>query len=332
MVASPVRWSDQADDVIRGDLVAAAAYITPAGGAVVTGVVPCGIDRRDEGVLGFTTSLGLGKKLEHLVRCPQVALAFHTRQHGFSREPLFVLAQGMAQVDLRPSHERLEAFIPHAERFLGRVRRGPIWDPVLREYYWERVFVDIAVHRLVTWSDLGAHGEPEVSGTLLPKRPDPQRAPAGGTGPRVPVEAAAKQVAKLEHRLLAYRGADGFPIVVPVELVGHDGSGLRLSAADDLLPWGGRRAGLLAHSFHPQVAGLATRTLTGWLDVADDGTAVYAPHTSKGYSAPPVKTFVLIFNGLYAKWGYRRALRHGLPQRLEQLALERGAPSAAAGK
>lgn len=325
MASSPVRWSDQADDAIKGDLVAAAAYITPAGGAVVTGVAPCGFDRRNEGVLGFTTSLGLGKKLEHLTRHPQVALAFHTRQHGYSASPLFVLAQGMADIELRPSRQRLEAFIPQAERFMGRTRRGLLWDLLLREYYWERVFVDVRVHRLVTWSNLDARGEAVVSGLPLAMPAAPQREPTAGTGPRVPVDAAASQVAKLEHRLLAFRGEDGFPIIVPVELVGHDDAGLRITAADGLLPPGGRRAGLLAHAFYPEIAGLATRTLTGWLDCAGNGQAVYAPHTSKGYAAPPVKTLVLVFNGLLAKWGYRRALRQRLPERLERLARERGA-------
>jgi hypothetical protein len=58
-----VRWSDDADDVIKSDITAAAAYLTPAGGAVVTAVAPCGIGQRDQGPIGYTTSLGFGKKL-----------------------------------------------------------------------------------------------------------------------------------------------------------------------------------------------------------------------------------------------------------------------------
>jgi hypothetical protein len=38
-----VSWPADADEVIKGDLAAAAAYLTPAGGAVVTGVAPIGI-------------------------------------------------------------------------------------------------------------------------------------------------------------------------------------------------------------------------------------------------------------------------------------------------
>lgn len=68
MSTVPVCWSDAVDDTIRGDLVAAAAYLTPAGGAVVTSIATCGLDRRAEGILGFTTSLGFGRKLEHIIR------------------------------------------------------------------------------------------------------------------------------------------------------------------------------------------------------------------------------------------------------------------------
>jgi hypothetical protein len=32
MIGEPVRWSDEFDGVIRGDLTAAAAHLTPAGG------------------------------------------------------------------------------------------------------------------------------------------------------------------------------------------------------------------------------------------------------------------------------------------------------------
>lgn len=329
MTALPVRWSDEVDEIMQGDLVVAAAYVTPAGGAVVTGVVTCGAGDREQGTTGFTTSLGLSRKLEHLIRDPHVSLAYHAREHGRSTSPRFVLAQGAASIDLQPSRERVEAFLPCAERYLGPARRGWLWDRVLREYYWERVFVDIDVRRVISWKDLAAAGTPDVSGAALPAPPDPQRPPSGGTGPRVDVAKAASASAKMRHLLLAYRSSDGFPAVVPVELEGHDASGLRLTAAPGLLPAGGRRAGILAHSFHPQVAGLATRTFTGWLDVADDGSAVYAPHTSKGYAAPPMKTMVLLFNGLYAKWGFRQAMRHGALERLRQLDLERAAPAGA---
>jgi hypothetical protein len=220
-----VRWSDDLDDVVRGDLTAAAAYITPAKGAAVTAVAPCGIGQRDLGLLGFTTSLGFGKKLERIIPDPHVALAFHTREHGFSASPRFLLAQGMATVDLRPSRARLESLTPQVERYLGKVVRGPVWDRLLREYYTERVVVDIAVRRVAAWPDLGASGDMEVTGAPWPGPADPQPPPKYGTGPRVDVAKAAGRIAMLPHRVLAYRGADGFPVIVPVQIAGHDRAG-----------------------------------------------------------------------------------------------------------
>ena len=108
-MSEAVRWAAEVDEVITGDITVAVAYITPAGGAVVTAVAPCGISRPERGELGFTTSLGFGKKLERIVANPRVALAYHARDHGFSASPLFVLAQGSARVDLQPSLDRLIA-------------------------------------------------------------------------------------------------------------------------------------------------------------------------------------------------------------------------------
>jgi hypothetical protein len=128
--------------------------------------------------------------------------------------------------------------------------------------------------------------------------------------------------------VLGYRGTDGYPGVVPVELAGHDADGLRLVASPGLLPRGARRAGLLCHAYRPQLVGLRTRTLTGWLDVGDDGKAVYAPHTSKGFAAPSNKNLLLVSNGLLAKYGQRRARRLGVLESLERLKAEPLAPRA----
>lgn len=276
-------------------------------------------------MIGFTTSLGFGKKLERIIADPRVALAYHAREHGFSASPWYVLVQGRASVGLTPSRERLQALTPQVERYLGPVMRGPVWDRLLREYYQERVVVDISVTRVAAWPDLSASGEVAVTGAAWPGWPAPQQPPKNGSGPRVDVAKAAGRVAMLPHRVLAYRGADGFPVIVPVHVAGHDTQGLRLVAPAGLLPPGGRRAGLLAHAYRAHLVGLTTRVFTGWLEVAENG-AVYAPHTSKGFVAPPVKRVLLVSNGLLAKYGLWQARRQGTAQRLGRLA--RQPPSA----
>jgi hypothetical protein len=301
-------WDNEANEVIGSDITAALAYVTPAGGAVVTAVAPCGLADRDHGTVGFTTSLGFGKKLERIVREPRIALAYHAREHGYSTSPRFVLVQGDASIDLTPSQGRLDEFAPQAERFVGAIKRGPLWDRLLREYYRERVFVDVSVTRV-------GDGSCDPVGAQTP--------PRNGTRPRVDVGRAARKLARLPHRVIAFRGADGYPVVTPIALAGHDERGIHLVDARRLLPAGGRRAGLLAHAYQPQLVGLSTRVFTGWLEVSDDGAACYAPHTDKGFSAPPRKNLLLVSNGLLAKYGLWQARRHGVAEHLRELAAVR---------
>ena len=63
-----VSWSEEIDGVLGGDLTAALTYLTPAGGAVATAVAPIGLRDRQAGWVGFTTSLGFGKKLDRIQR------------------------------------------------------------------------------------------------------------------------------------------------------------------------------------------------------------------------------------------------------------------------
>src|SRR5204862_5040630 len=99
---APVQWPDAIDEVIGGDLTAARAYVTPAGGAVVTAVAPIGLRDREKGEVTFTTSLGFGKKLDRIRRDPRVALLYHAREHGFHDGPELVLVQGSARIVEQP--------------------------------------------------------------------------------------------------------------------------------------------------------------------------------------------------------------------------------------
>ena len=302
----PVSWDDEVDEVLQGDLTAALGYRTPAGGAVVLAVAPIGLHDREAGRVGFTTSLGFSKKLDRIARDRRVAMAFHAREHGTATSRAFVLVQGRATVIEHPSPERRAEVFEHAARYLGPTPRGRFWDWWLREYGQVRVPVDVAVERIVTWPDLRCAGAPQVVGAPLPDDPPPpQRPPRNGTGPRVDATAVARRIRRTDHTLLAYCGTDGYPVVLPVDLGAAGTHGLDLSSAAELPP-GGRRAGLLAHSYQPRLCGLDTRQHTGWLDGER-----YAPHTETGYRAPANKRFLLLLNGALAKRGVRQARRAG---------------------
>ena len=305
----PITWPDDIDEIIAGDLTAALAYVTPAGGAVVAAVAPIGLRDRAAGTVSFTTSLGLGRKLERIARNPRVALAYHAREHGFATSQGFVLVQGDAVPATEPDRDYIEDTLkPQATRFMGPPKEGKLfWNRWLREYYQDRVPVEVGVHRMYVWADDRCVRLRETLGAATPEEPPAQPEPRNGTGPRVDSERAAQRLRALDHALLAYVGGDGYPEVVPIEVREAGPDGIRLSSARPL-PAGGRRAGLLAHAYRPQLIGLAERQHTGWLTVGEDG-AVYAPHTESGFRAPANKTALLLANGLLAKRGLRKARR-----------------------
>src|SRR3982751_4755585 len=123
-----VQWPDAIDEVIGGDLTAALAYVTPAGGAVVTAVAPIGLHDREHGTVSFTTSLGFGRKLDRIAKDPRVALAFHAREHGHSQSSRYVLVQGSATVIEEPDADSLESIGRQATPFMGPPARGWFWD------------------------------------------------------------------------------------------------------------------------------------------------------------------------------------------------------------
>ena len=303
-------WDDDLDAIFAGDLTAGLGYRTPAGGVVVQAVAPIGLRDRGNGTLGFTTSLGFSKKLDRIAADPRVAMAFHAREHGTATGTRYVLAQGTARVIEQPSVAERDLVRAQATAHLGAPKQGFFWDRWLREYYVTRVPVEVTATRILTWPTLDAAGPPEVlAGDPVPAQAvEPQRPPKNGTAPRIDVARAAKRLRATGHSLLGYAGADGAPIVVPVELGADDDSGIVVSSATPLPP-GGRRAGLLGHSYRPQLIGLVTRQHTGWLEVGEDGDALYKPHTETGYKAPANKTLLLLLNGALAKRGVRQAAK-----------------------
>ena len=309
-----VTWSDEVDAVLAGDLTAALGYRTPAGGVVVQAVAPIGLRDRTAGTVGFTTSLGFSKKLERIARDPRVAMAFHAREHGFAggqdydAREIQGRARGWWE---KPSAEQWLQIRTLAAAHLGPAREGRFWNWWLRQYYAVRVPVHIEVERMVTWPDLRCAGSPRVSGDpLAAAAPDSQPPPEHGTGPRIDVARAARRPRGTRHVLLGFAGADGRPVILPVEVEGVVPGGLRLAAAAPL-PLGGRHAGLLGHSYQPHLVGLEARQYTGWLEVGDDDGGLYAPHTETGYKAPANKTLLLLLNGFLAKRGVSEARKRG---------------------
>src|SRR5207245_4508445 len=185
---------------LAGDLTAALAYATPAGGSVLTPVAPVGLRDRGAATVTFTTSLGFGRKLDRLRENPRIALAYHAREHGFASGEDFVLVQGTASFEERPDPQALEALEEPVTRFMGARQTGPFWDRWLQAYYQDRVLVTVSVERVCSWPDPSAAGEPRVAGApLAAGAPPPHAEPRHGTAPRVDAERAAARAVQLPH-------------------------------------------------------------------------------------------------------------------------------------
>jgi hypothetical protein len=305
-----VKWSDEVDEILTGDLAAGFAYLTPAKGVAIVPMAPLGLRDREAGTVTLTTSLGLWKKLDRVRRNSGVAVAYHAREHGFSDRPGFVLVQGRASFLPTPDRAWLESITPNWDRFLVPKSRGPL-GRLLDVYYWQRVAIDIQVERVVAYPDDPARQDPDVFGTNRPPTPAPHEEPSGGTGPRVDVESVAAHAERLPHTLLGWCASDELPDVVPVSAAHTDADGLRLDVPPGSVPPAGRRAGLTSHAFWPRMVGQEQRIHTGWLSADGEGSVVYSPHTKSGYRLPRSKLLYNLGCASLAR-GMRGARKAGL--------------------
>lgn len=301
-----VTWDDEVDDVLAGDLAAAVGYTTPARGVVLTPMSPLGLRDRAAGTLTLTSPVALPAKLVALRRDPAIAVAFHAREHGRSGSAHVVLVQGRAGIG-PVDRGWLESITPQWERALGPRDTGLV-GRLLAPYHWQRVAITVAVERVVVLED-GGHGARRVLGAALPPPPPAQPPPGGGTGPRVAVAKAAAHAERIRHTLLGWTGGDGLPVVVPVTGSTADATGLRLTTpARDLLPPGGRRAGLLSYSFGPRVSRQEIRRGSGWLEVdGAAGTVHFTPHTAHGFAVPESRAVFVLGAAVATRAGRRRA-------------------------
>lgn len=306
----PVSWPDHVDEILAGDAAAGFVYLTPAKGAVISPMAPLGQRDREAGTVTLSTSQGLWKKLERVRADPSVAVAYHAREHGFSDRSEFVLVQGTGSFPIEPSRRWLEEVEPDWERFLGP-KSGGLTGRLLDVYYNERVPITIEVKRILVWPDETCAGEPDVHGEPLPAPASPQKPPGKGTGPRVDVAKSRRGLDALPHSLLGWAGSDGLPIAVSVRATGSDAGGVRLTLPE-IVPQGGRRAGLTSHRFERHMVGQEQRIQTGWLEADSGGHGGYAPHTMAGYKLPASKALFTVGSIVATRAGIRNARERGL--------------------
>ena len=307
------RLPEHVDAILGGDQAVTFGHVTPLRGVVLTPLTNTGLRDRETGRLTpVSSSVGMWRKLERIAEEPRVAVAYHTREHGFTDRPEYVLVQGSAS--LTPVDDRgwVERHLESWERFSGPRDVGPLGERWLSAYHW-RVGIELAVERLIVWRNLRCEGNPEVHGAPLPALPPaPQTPPRNGTAPRIDHRRAAKRAARRPNRLLGWVGSDGFPVIVPVEIAAAEVHGILLELPEGIdVPPGGRRAGLTAHSFARYTFGQHQHKHTGWMTAEPGQRVVYAPHTKAGYRLPESRLIYRLGAGLVTRRGLREARRRG---------------------
>jgi hypothetical protein len=306
-VALRIQWPDVVEEILDGDHAVMLAYVTPASGVVLAPVSNFGLHDRDRGIVTFNSSVGAWKKLDRIAHNANVALAFHTRAHATHARPEHVLVQGRAALQA-PVSDYPSSVIDNWERLEPWRDLGVLWKRWLRVYAL-RVEARVAVERVIVWPDLACREQAEVFGAPLPADPPaPQQPPGKGTAPRINQARAAKKAARLPHAMLGWVDADGFPLVIPVDVSGANERGIMLDAPEATVPAGGRRAGLTAHWFSRGVIGQRQNIHTGWMQPGPGGTALnYSPHTKAAYRMPSSRLIYRAAVGFYTRQRYRQA-------------------------
>jgi nitroimidazol reductase NimA-like FMN-containing flavoprotein (pyridoxamine 5'-phosphate oxidase superfamily) len=306
------QWSDEIDEILDGDHVVMLAYVTPAKGVVLLPVSNFGTRDREAGTISVNSSVAAWRKLERMRKNPRVALAFHTRAHALHDRSEFVLIQGDARLT-EPIEDYPSTILERWERLEPWRDRNRFWR------WWQRIYgirveIQVSVSRLVVWPDLECGGAPSFIGKAWPPEPPPpQPAPKKGTGPRTDASRAARKAAELDHVLLGWVGTDGYPVTVPVKVEGANEDGIVLKGPREMIPPGGRRAGLTAHWFSRGVVGQDQRKHTGWMRAeGEHEPVVYAPHTESNYRFPASPLLYRIVTGAGTRWWHRRAKRAGI--------------------
>ncbi|WP_068021556.1 hypothetical protein [Nocardia mexicana] len=304
---------EEIDAILDGDFTVAVAQVTPLRGVVLAPVNSFGWDAGNR-TFRFTSDLAAYKKLRRMERNPKVAIVFHTRDHGVAYGEGYIVVQGDASFSWHPDHDELADFYQRPGTALGPDDLGgPVWDRWLAPFWWDRVVVRVRAHRIIAFADRSCSRRTSVLGAVEPLgRPAPQAPPRKGAGPRVDVDRVVRELDSLPPRLLGWVGADGYPMVTPVQAVKSAADGLTLTTPAGLVPSGGRRAGLTGHAFTAGTLGQRQVTLTGWLE--SDGASVhYAPHTRLSYTVPASRLVWRTVVGTVTRVGLERARHEGVP-------------------
>jgi len=213
-------WPAELDEVFAGAITCQYASLTRAGAPVTVPTTPY----TGAGTLDVSTGLTYPAKAERARRNPNVALLFADPIGAASDGAPVVLVQGHAAVRDGELQANTDRYARVAVAKLPQATKG---QPKLllkqMVFYYARIWIEITPLHISWWPDRDLATAPQAwhaqDGRALPESdpaPSGRQPPAWLEPPSQWRDVAARALQELPLADLTVRGADGFPVCVPV--------------------------------------------------------------------------------------------------------------------
>ena len=243
--------------------------VTRAGAPIMVPVTPYVSD--DRTTLDVSTGLTYPTKAERARRNPKVSLLYSDPVGTGLAQPPVVLVQGLATIrdgDLQANTDR---YVRLAMAKMPAAYQGqPKFLLRSLTWYFARIWIQVTPIRVWWWGSKDRPGDPgqweaPSSAGAPPSDPAPPgRPPAAWLEPPSDWRVIARTVLpRLDHRSLAWIGADGFPVSVPVIGLDQTEAGFRLQLGRCLPDPPAGAACLTVHTHPEEFTGQENRTFLG---------------------------------------------------------------------
>lgn len=233
-------WPDAVEQVLEHAITVEYTSLSRTGAPIMVPVCPY----LEPGARTVDVSTGLTypAKAERARRNPKVCLLFADHVGSGLTDAPVVLVQGLATVRDADLQTNTDRYVRQALAKTPEMMKG-LPGFLLRRlsFYFARIWIDVTPIEITWWTSIALDHEPgrwlAPAGTTAPPSDPP---PAGRQPPawlEPPADwrpTAGKAVANLNQRDLAWVGANGFPLSVPVAGVEQTADGFALSLGEHL--------------------------------------------------------------------------------------------------
>jgi pyridoxamine 5'-phosphate oxidase-like protein len=242
-----------------------------------------------QATIDVTTGIGYPKKADDAARHPRVALLFSDPTGSGLDAPPQVLVQGTADVDEADLKANRDRYRREALEKLPATKdmMPPKFVEGLLGWYFDRIYVKTTPERVFAWPAGDATATPEVHGGRADAGSSQPAAVAAKTTEEVWDERIDELGSRYDSAVLAWVGADGYPLAARLPVSADAGSRrIRLGAEPAGLPAPSGLACVTAHSHGPRFEWQENFQVRGELERTPEGLALVPRKMVGGFELP----------------------------------------------